>query len=850
MDSHLRQHILDKFGRPVNSPRDCKMLAEEVYSFTKRSISEATLRRFFGLLPSKSSISTFNLDTLAIYCGASDYKSLERQKPVTGSSPPLHSEELTGKISQITRYTLKSISVKSLGGFQLTIPREEVNAQLNNFLDSTEVIFPVVAPGGHGKSTALAHWISDLKDNVTALFCPASLFLSMLLPKKGEKNQLSLQLTRADNLINWFLNQPGSKNTKLLIALDALDETGNEPDKINLLAEYILQAANLYHGTGRLKIVFTVREAAWQSHLANRFNQKALQNLTAQLQPTLEAGFSNMPLLSNHEILSIVDHYNEKADYPLIYESIPWDLREMIRIPINLYLISKLFSRENSLKNISNTDIIREYIRVFVFESVYAEQKQDVINTIIMLMAKQGDYSDINKNELKNLLPVHLKRETGYYNAFRELLQAGILMEERTINKYGTLVTSIRFKHTSIFYYLLTLYLIEKNNQLDFELIRSVATAKDNPARAQHLTALLYEIAYELENYDVLERFCELPGSIIGSFSVRMSVGKSFRINNGIRNRLIETFAASRAGRMYFFEQFVDTNYLFNNYVRRILAFLKHENGAEPTLFGHSILFLAGFLKMDTNTCQKHFAVISNIQPGKNIYPWPSGRKVASHILYNYFVEGRRPADLWPFTEQTAKIAYTYPGYLERGFIEFELYIMVALALVQEFEVLEKLLDHAFRHYYTEKNEDPKYTLLRHNQNTVPHLFMEYARYKLGKSTDDSFETMFTGAIENYTTTFDDYIFLLLLNWFMFDYFTDKGVPEKADYYFEAGIKLSRFAGYDFFTAFFLYNHPGENKDIALFATQMIEESGFNLSLFTYPSGPCASQQKSSEQSS
>ena len=159
MDIYLRQHILEKFGRPVNSPRDCKMLADEVYKVTKRSISEATLRRFFGLLPSKSSISMYNLDTLAIYCGASDYKSLEKKQPETGTSPMPGNDDLSAKIKQITQFTLKSIAVKSLGGFQFTIPRAELNAQLNHFLESDKVIFPIIAPGGYGKSTAMAHWI-------------------------------------------------------------------------------------------------------------------------------------------------------------------------------------------------------------------------------------------------------------------------------------------------------------------------------------------------------------------------------------------------------------------------------------------------------------------------------------------------------------------------------------------------------------------------------------------------------------------------------------------------------------------------------------------------------------------
>jgi hypothetical protein len=322
-----------------------------------------------------------------------------------------------------------------------------------------------------------------------------------------------------------------------------------------------------------------------------------------------------------------------------------------------------------------------------------------------------------------------------------------------------------------------------------------------------------------------------------------MTVGKCFRTNNRIRNKLIEKFAASRKGRIYFFEQFVDTNYLFNNYARRIQAYLKHENGAEPILFGHSILFLAGFLKLDVSACRKQIEVIKTIQPDKSIYPWPLGRYVSSQILYSYFIEGHLPANLWSFIEKVTKIAYSYPGYLKKGLIEYELYIMVSLVLVQQFELLEKLLTNIFRNYFNNKYEDSSDSFLRQNQNALPHLFMKYTKYKLGKQTDSRFEPTLSQAIENYITTFDDYLYLLLLNWFMFDYLSDKGRTKEAGHYFESALNLSKIAGYDFFTAFLLHNHPGNNKDITLFSTQMIENSGFNLSLFNYPIGPSVSQQ-------
>jgi hypothetical protein len=55
--------------------------------------------------------------------------------------------------------------------------------------------------------------------------------------------------------------------------------------------------------------------------------------------------------------------------------------------------------------------------------------------------------------------------------------------------------------------------------------------------------------------------------------------------------------------------------------------------------------------------------------------------------------------------------------------------------------------------------------------------------------------------------------------------------------YYHAALELSRFASYDFFTAFLLTNDPSGDPERMALADMMIAGSGFNAGLFNYPFG-------------
>ncbi len=832
MTDKLRDQILKKFGNPINSPKDCEILSQEIMSRTKRSISPTTLRRFFDLLPSGTNISSYSLDTLSIFAGAKDYRSFCSKYKNNNKKIEAEQLQIEEEIKKLTEYTLKSISRKSLLPYTKTIPRKDLNYKLDRFIKSNANFFPLISPSGYGKSIALSHWVGNLEDSTHCLYCPASIFYSFIAGKKAGNNRLQFDLNSTDNVLNLLYKNDAENAKKLIFVLDAVDEISSEIEKLYEFTEYLLDAISLYKKS--IKFIISVRESVWNAYLQAKLRGLEADMWFEKTETLLAKGYTNMPLLSNSEIKSIFFINNVKDQQLLLYECIPWDIRELLRIPLNMYFIIQLLNNNKKIIQLSNRDLTTEFLKKFIFQSRLAEQKEDIIWKLLEIMENEEDNRAVHKNELKAHYPVHLKREGEYYKAYHELLQNGILIEERESNKYGVYVSKVAFRHQSFFYYLLSLYLIRKNNGLDRGMLYSLGTLEKNELIKNNLIALLYENAYENEDYNVLKDFCSLPEEVLSSLPVKIAVGNSFRRKNRIRDRIIREFAANKKGRIYFFEQFVDTNYMFNNFKFRIQEYLKYENEKEARLFGNCILFLAGFLKLNAVECSNTFVTIRNIHADPAFHPWPTGRKVASRILYGYFIEGESHADILEFVRKHARMAYNYPGYLKKGILDFEMTIIVALVLAQKFDVLKVVLDEAFDAYNLFVDEKNPRSFLKRSQNSVPISFYEYAKFKLGFTPEKNFPSTWETALTNYSPTFDDYLYLILINWFLCDYYMSMGNSSAALNYHSTSLELSRFAEYDFFEAFLLINDPLKSPKNLLKAEKMISKSGFISDSFNF----------------
>lgn len=809
MHNQLRQKITDRFKLPVNTSKDCSLLSDEIFRITKRSISSTTLRRFFGLLTGKSDLSAYNLDTLAIYCGEKDYKGFCDVYHETRRDETPEIVELLREMQRITEATLNGISRKCLTSFDNTIARETINRKIDFFLESGFTLMPLIAPGGYGKSVALAHWVKSAQSKgLSVLFCSAGVFSHLISNTANTSGSLKLSKNSSGAFYQAFSSYAAINSSPLVLIIDGLDELNADNRKFQELSDNLTDTIETYHHRHFLKIILSMREASWYGGFKSQLDKLSGPQMMLCEPYSLESGYTNMPLLSTHELRDVIERHNSGSANPVIFDCLNPDVKQLIRIPIQLHLFLSVFSTGRHTTKLSLNQLIQAYLKEVVFTSKFAEEKEDILWKFLELLENNSESDSVPKNTLRNFYPIHLRREGNYYQAYADLTMHGILNEERQVNKYGLYTTLIRFKHHNFYHYLSALNYIRLNQGITHEVFTQIiGSSKDFNWKSQ-VTAILFESAYLNENIEALEHFCDLPEEILQSLPVRFAAGMCFRTHNGIWERLISLFAANPKAQTYFFEQFVDTNYLFNNYVFRIHEYLKHKSTPEARLFGNCILFLASFLKMDKNACIRYWEVINEIIPDNTIHPWPVGRKVASLLLWQHYISGNKIADSLGAIDEYKKIAYSYKDYLEFGLIAFELPVMVALALCMDYHAMEKMLKDSLNSYRLNKPDDAYYFMLSNHQNELVLLFLEYSKFKNEQEYDNDLIYRIEDKIDRFSVTYDDFQYLILLHFFLADLYWDNDSAEPAKRHFQSAFNLARFAGYDFFMAFLHQNDP------------------------------------------
>lgn len=818
----LKQKITELFGGPVNTPKDCGLLAQKVWLSAGRQISSTTLRRFFGLLPSPSSISRYNLDTLSIFCGYHDFSDYCEQHQHQFEKKENFPETLA-EFERITQFTLSGIRKKCLSDFDLTIARKELEKKLEIFLDTDYRVYPLVAPGGYGKSVALARWsICTEKNADICLFCTADLFVQLLDESFKKKVESSAAYRQVCDIFCQMKDRGRIRSQKIII-LDAVDEIANNQGRFERFLFYL---AGLAEPELPFKIILGVREQAWKDVKKHIEGQNDLGRAVYPLQESMQTGFTNLFPFSIKEAKQLITIYREKAYQGFTFESLPLNMQELIRIPINFYYFIEMYQSQNWKGYISGTGLSKLFLQKLVFLSKHAEYKEDILYTLVDLMEGARAYR-IDKNLLKKQMPVHLKRETGYYTGYKELLDKGILHEERCGDLYGFYSTYSGFRHQNYFFFMAAIHQIRKNNGLSAGLFVNIINQGQDAGYTSGLFSILFEMAYDNEDYTALENFCDHPAEILSAMPVRLAVGESFRKNNSIRDRLVSKFAADRNGQLYFFEEFVDTNYLYNNYTFRITEYLKYKQTSEALLFGNCILYLSAFLQLDREKCLVQSNIIGGLLPTPEIHPWPIGRRVACLLLHGRFIEKDREFPIEKLIRESREIAYQYPSYLEFGLVAFELPVMIALALMEEYVQLIELADNAIVSYSFGTNEDPFFHTISSNWNRLPYWFREYARFKQGLELPVSFGNELEKEIDMFQTIYDDFQFKILLDYFLSDIYYAGGEHEKSEEYFKSALDLAHYAGYTCLTAWLMVHNPEAKQDLLDEGKLLFDKAGF-----------------------
>lgn len=121
----LKEDVLQKMGHTLDSPTDFDYLALQIKNVTGEDISSSTLKRFFGYIPTNSSIRKSSLSILTRYLGFAGWSDYIAKSHVTSgfvSSKTVMAEILhEGEMIEVEWKPDRSVTFVALGGNRFVI---------------------------------------------------------------------------------------------------------------------------------------------------------------------------------------------------------------------------------------------------------------------------------------------------------------------------------------------------------------------------------------------------------------------------------------------------------------------------------------------------------------------------------------------------------------------------------------------------------------------------------------------------------------------------------------------------------------------------------------------------------
>jgi len=123
----IKEKIENKFNSPIRYSKDCDLLAAAISLETRSKISGSTIKRLFGIIPTKHNPSLYTLDVLSTYLGYANYDELINElrthlEPLRSNLKELNSNEITPRLKFKVSYDKKFyITIERLDNQSLCI---------------------------------------------------------------------------------------------------------------------------------------------------------------------------------------------------------------------------------------------------------------------------------------------------------------------------------------------------------------------------------------------------------------------------------------------------------------------------------------------------------------------------------------------------------------------------------------------------------------------------------------------------------------------------------------------------------------------------------------------------------
>lgn len=249
----------------------------------------------------------------------------------------------------------------------------------------------------------------------------------------------------------------------------------------------------------------------------------------------------------------------------------------------------------------------------------------------------------------------------------------------------------------------------KRQDPLDYTLATELGRTFAQSEVLPELLRWLILIASQKKNTEYLSQFFDLDFLFTGKtyndalvFHLVTTLGVQLRHDPDLREILWQTYARHPLGQSYYFELFVDIDYLVMHHHKGLVIYSRHKKTAEARLFVNCLLFLKGFLTGDKTACESAYHIIRNIEPDLSIHPTPLGRRFACMLLYeHHYGAGIKKNLIYELFEVAANIPKSGP--LGQHLPTFHTLVAEALNWCAQYNIAHEVLQKAIKEYGTDE---------------------------------------------------------------------------------------------------------------------------------------------------
>lgn len=450
----LKQDVQDKFGKNVLHGKDCTTLSKQIYTETQRQISNSTIKRFFGIVKSKFHPSKYTLETFVLYLGFKDWHDYLSYFDDT-KNPDLTSDawsNLQNRASLINEHSLASLKQKTAYSSKTTITRTFLKEWIEAFLESKKTASLFVAPDGYGKSTLLIQLMERLlskdednfKDDL-AFLIDGGIFFNLY--SKHSNNELLNQILKFKintSLAFYFHRNPKKRKGRIWLIIDGVDEIFFDKERYHQLMENLMRLV-MSNDNGWYKVLFTCRPENLDifTYIFNKIPQLEESWFGVEFRNDNMAEIINVPGFTVEEIERVLKATEFEHDFNYLEQNFG-NILDNLRNPYFLSLFLEEFKKN---KNISELNILENFLHSKLYSSPYRDETLKIINGFVELCARGKETNSVRKDKLL--------AKANHDFAYRGLVSNGILYEYVFPLGPPERNTFVKFKQNMLFEYFL-----------------------------------------------------------------------------------------------------------------------------------------------------------------------------------------------------------------------------------------------------------------------------------------------------------------------------------------------------------------------------------------------------------